>query len=107
MLVRLASLAVSNAVAAPRLSSMGDRDKDIEILALRRDISVLQWQLGASRPRFEPANRALLAASLTRLSREKLRGPWLMARPDTRITTGNKVSQDPEGCGAPSRIPRV
>jgi hypothetical protein len=35
MLVRLAYLAVSNAFAALRLLPMSDRDKDIEILALR------------------------------------------------------------------------
>ncbi|MEU0569206.1 hypothetical protein ABZ297_28035 [Nonomuraea sp. NPDC005983] len=36
MLLRLAYLAVTNAFAALRLLPMGDRDKDVEILALRR-----------------------------------------------------------------------
>ena len=64
MLVRPAYLAVSNAFAALRLLPTSDRDKDIEILTLRHQISVLQRQLGATKPRFEPADRALLAALL-------------------------------------------
>ena len=64
MLVRLADLAVSNVVfTALRLLLMGDRDKDIEILALRHQISALQRRLGANMPRFEPANRALWASA--------------------------------------------
>lgn len=46
MLVRLAYLAVSNAFAALRLLPMSDRNKDIEILTLRHQITVLQRQLG-------------------------------------------------------------
>jgi hypothetical protein len=60
--MRLAYLAVSNAFTVLRLLPMGDRDKDIEILALRHQITVLQRQLGTGRPRFESADRALLAA---------------------------------------------
>ncbi|ACZ90105.1 hypothetical protein [Streptosporangium roseum] len=47
MLLRLACLAVTNAFAAPRLSPMGDRDKDAGIFALRHQITVLERQLGA------------------------------------------------------------
>jgi hypothetical protein len=47
---RLAYPAVSNAFAALQLSPMVDREKDIEILTLRHQISVLQRQLGATRP---------------------------------------------------------
>ncbi|WP_066374956.1 hypothetical protein [Herbidospora mongoliensis] len=59
MLLRLAYLAVTNAFAALRLLPMGDRDKDVEILALRHQITVLERQLGAdarvsSPPRTEP-----------------------------------------------------
>ena len=54
MLVRLAYLAVSKAFTVLRLLPMSDREKDVEILALRHQISVLQRQLGATRPRFEP-----------------------------------------------------
>jgi hypothetical protein len=42
VLVRLAYLAVSNAFAALRLLPMGDREKDIEILSLRHQVTVLQ-----------------------------------------------------------------
>jgi transposase len=62
---------------------MSDRDKDIEILTLRYQISVLQWQLGATRPRFEPADRALLAALLAPLPHDTLRRLQLIVRPDT------------------------
>lgn len=64
MLVRLAYLAAGDAFAALRPLPMSDRDKDIEILSLRHQINVLQRQLGATRPRFQPADRALLAALL-------------------------------------------
>ena len=93
MLVRLAYLAVSNAFAALRLLPVGDRDKDIEILALRHQISVLQRQLGASRPRFEPADRALLAALLTPLPCETLRRLRLVVRPDTVLRWHRNLSR--------------
>jgi putative transposase len=83
VLVRLAYLAVNNAFAALRLLPLGDREKDIEILILRHQISVLQRQLGVRRPRFEPADRALLATLLTPLPRDTLRRLQLIIRPDT------------------------
>ena len=83
MLVRLAYLAVSNAFTALRLLSMSDREKDIEILTLRHQNSVLQRQIGTNRPRFEPADRALLAALLAPLPRDTLRRLPLIVRPDT------------------------
>jgi putative transposase len=83
VLVRLAYLAVSNAFTVLQLLPMSNRDKDIEILALRHQISVLQRQLGATRTRFEPADRALLAALLAPLPRESLRRLRLIVRPDT------------------------
>ena len=47
MLVRLAYLAVTHAFAALRLLPMTDRDnKDVEILALRHQLSIAQRQLG-------------------------------------------------------------
>ncbi len=66
-----------------RLLSGGDRDKDAEILALRHQITVLQRHLGEQRIRFEPADRAPLAALLHRLPRPALRGLQLLVRPDT------------------------
>ncbi|GAA3442739.1 hypothetical protein [Planomonospora venezuelensis] len=63
---------------------MGDRDKDVEILALRHQITVLERQFGAgARVRFAPEDRAFLAALLTSLPREVLRRVRLLVRPDT------------------------
>ncbi|MBE1592312.1 hypothetical protein H4W80_010570 [Nonomuraea angiospora] len=44
MLLRLAYLAVTNVFAALRLLPLVDRDKDVEILALRHQITVLERQ---------------------------------------------------------------
>ena len=57
---------------------MSDRDKDAEILALRHQITVLKRQLGTTRPRFSPADRAFLAALLHRLPRDVL--GWFLIR---------------------------
>jgi hypothetical protein len=54
VLLRLAYLGVTNAFVLLRLLRMGDHDKDVEILALRHQITVLQRQLGPDKPRFEP-----------------------------------------------------
>jgi transposase len=84
VLLRLTNLTVTNAFAALRLLPMGDRDKDVEILALRHQITVLERQLGAdTRVRFAPEDRAFLAALLTSLPREVLRQLRLLIRPDT------------------------
>ncbi|MFG2045717.1 helix-turn-helix domain-containing protein [Dactylosporangium sp. NPDC048998] len=83
MLLRLAYLAVMNAFALLRLLPMSDRDKDVEILALRHQITVLERQLGNDRPRFDPSDRAFLAALLHRLPLNVLRRLRLLVRPDT------------------------
>lgn len=66
-----------------KLLPHSNRDKDIEILALRHQITLLQRHLGEQRIRFEPADRALLAALLHRLPRPTLHGLRLLVRPDT------------------------
>jgi hypothetical protein len=48
VLLRLAYLGVTNAVALLRLLPMSDRDKDAEILVLRHQIAVLQPIAGSS-----------------------------------------------------------
>jgi hypothetical protein len=73
VLLRLTYLGVTNAFAMLRLLPMSDRDKDAEILALRHEITVLEHQLGKARSRFDPSDRAFLAALLHRLSRDVLR----------------------------------
>lgn len=83
MLVRFAYLAVSQALAALRLLGVTDREKDVEILALRHQLTVLQRQLGDQRPRLRPEDRTLLAALLAPLARATLRRLRLLVRPDT------------------------
>lgn len=83
MLFRFAYLAVSNTFAVLRLLPMSGREKDAEILALRHQVRILQRQLGGQRVRFEPADRALLAALLGMLPRSTLRRLQLVVSPDT------------------------
>jgi hypothetical protein len=54
VLFRLAYLGVTNAFALLRLLPVSDRDKDVEILALRHQITVLERQLGTTRLQFLP-----------------------------------------------------
>lgn len=83
MLLRLAYLGLINTFALLRMLPTSNRDKNIEILALRHQIEVLQRQLGATRVRFSPADRALLAALLHRVPRHILHRLRLLVRPDT------------------------
>ena len=62
MLLRLAYLGITNAFALLRLLPGSDGDKDAEILVLRHQLAVLHRQLGEQRVRFDPADRAWLAA---------------------------------------------
>ncbi|MFI7152058.1 hypothetical protein ACIBO2_44690 [Nonomuraea sp. NPDC050022] len=65
MLLRLAYLTVTNTFVALRLLPMSDRDKDVEILALRHQIKILEWQLGAdAKVRFALEDSAFLSALL-------------------------------------------
>ena len=83
MLLQLAYLSVTNVFALLQLLPVSDRDKDVEILALRHQITVLERQLGATRPRLLPSARALLAALLHRLPRDVLGRFRLLVRPET------------------------
>jgi hypothetical protein len=49
VLVRLVYLSVTNVFALLRLLAASDRDKDLEILVLRHQLTVLQRQLGTAR----------------------------------------------------------
>ena len=81
MLSKLAYLAVCRSVQALVLLARGDAAKDLEILVLRHQLTVLHRQI--SRPRFEPADRALLAA----VSRMLPRSVWscFLVKPDTLL----------------------
>ncbi|MFD8726163.1 hypothetical protein ACFV2H_51735 [Streptomyces sp. NPDC059629] len=83
MLLRLAFLTVTNALALLRLLSMSDRDKDTEILSLRHQITVLERQLGDQRVRFSASDRAFPAGLVHRLPSQVLRRMRLVVRPDT------------------------
>jgi hypothetical protein len=83
VLVRFAYLAVSRAFSALRLLRMTDREKVVEILALRHQLTVLRRQLGDQRPRLRPEDRALLAALLVPLARARLRRLRLLVSPVT------------------------
>jgi transposase len=83
VLLRLAYLGMTNVFALLRLLPVSSRDKDVEILALRHQLLVLQGQLGPRKVRFTPADRALLAALLHRLPRDVLKRLHLVVRPDT------------------------
>ena len=83
MLLRLVYLSVRNVFALLRLLAASDRDKDVEILVLRHQVTVLQRQLGTTRPRFSPGDRAFLTALLHRLPRDVLDRFRLLVRPET------------------------
>jgi hypothetical protein len=85
VLLRLAYLAVTNGLAMLRLLPMSDLAKDVEILALRHQLAVLERQLHGQghRVRFAPTDRAFLAALLHRLPRQVLHRVRLLVRPET------------------------
>jgi putative transposase len=83
VLVRLVYLSVTNVFALLRLLAASDRDKDVEILVLRHQLTVLQRQLGTARPRFSRCDRAFLAALLHWLPRGVLSRVPLLVCPET------------------------
>jgi hypothetical protein len=70
MLPKLAYLTLCRSIQLLALLGRGDASKDLEILVLRHQLSVLRRQV--PRPRLEPADRALLAA----VSRVLPRARW-------------------------------
>lgn len=84
MLLRMAYRGLTNTFALLRLLlPSSDRDKDAETLALRHQLAVPQRQLDRQRVRFDPADRAWLAALLHRLPKPALHSLRLLVRPDT------------------------
>ncbi|MDF3292619.1 hypothetical protein [Streptomyces silvisoli] len=88
MLLRLTYLTVTNTFALLRLLPMRDRGKEIEILALRHQLLVLQLQVG--RPEFTDTDRVVLAGLLHRLPTGRLRR--LLLRPRERPV---RIPQNP------------
>jgi hypothetical protein len=64
---RLAYLSVTNVFALLRLLPASDRDKDVEILALRHQIMVMERQLAKTRLQFHPSDRAFMACGVPEL----------------------------------------
>ena len=63
--------------------AMGEQEKDIEILALRHQLIILQRQVGKAA--FTQTNRMVLAVLLHCLPAEKLRQLLLLVGPDTLL----------------------
>ena len=80
MLLRLSYLAVSSVFTVMRPRPVSDTE-NVEILALRHQLAVLQRQI--DRPRLTGADRAFLAALLHQLPRVRLRQLPLIVSPDT------------------------
>ena len=84
---------MTNVFALLWLLPSRDRDKGVEILALRHQIMVSERQLGKSRPRFWPSDRAFLAALLHRLRRDALGQFRLLVQPGLlRNTAGRRTA---------------
>ena len=81
MLPRLAYLTLCRSIQLLVMLARGDAAKDLEILVLRHQLTVLRRQ--TARPRLEPADRALLAA----ISRVLPRSRWscFFVRPETLL----------------------
>src|SRR3954463_10092658 len=111
MLLRLAYLGITSGFALLRLLPGSDRDKAVEILSLRHQLAVLQRQLDGQRVRFEPVDRAWLAALLHPLPRSTLRGLQRLVRPDTilkwhrdLIARRHAVASRPKRRGLPRTV---
>jgi hypothetical protein len=105
LVMRLVYLLVCRLFALVVLLARDERSKELEILVLRHELSVLRRQ--ASRPQFAPGDRLLLAA----LSRVLPRRAWraFMVRPETLLrwhrrlvarhwTHPHRRPGRPEGC---------
>jgi hypothetical protein len=81
VLSRLAYFTLCRSIQLLALLARGDAAKDLELLVLRHQLSILRRQ--APRPRLEPADRALLAA----ISRVLPRSRWscLLVKPETLL----------------------
>jgi putative transposase len=81
-----------------------DRSKDVEILVLRHQLAVLERQI--ARPRFEPDDRAVLAALARVLGRDR----WsiFLIRPDTILGWHRRLVANhwtyPHRVGRPSTL---
>jgi hypothetical protein len=101
VLLRLAYLAVTNTFSFIRLLPMSDREKEIEILVLRHQLTILQRQ--SAKPAFTPADRFLLAGLLHGLPMDKLRQLQLLVG-DWGTQLGRNFIMDLEDAGSNARF---
>ena len=96
MLSKLAYLTLCRSIQLLALLACSDPAKDLELMVLRHQLSVLRRQV--PRPRLEPADRALLAA----ISRVLPRSRWscFLVKPETLLAGTVAWSQD----RGPSRV---
>jgi putative transposase len=99
VLPKLTYLMLCRTIQLLTLLVRGDAAKDLEILVLRHQLAVLRRQV--ARPRFEPADRALLAA----LSRVLPRARWSCSWSGPRRCCAGTAAWSP-ACG-PTRIADV
>ena len=90
MLPRLAYLTLCRSIQLLALLARGDAAKDLEILVLRHQLTVLRRQV--QRPRLEPTDRALLAA----ISRVLPRSRWscFLVTPQTLLRWHRRLVAD-------------
>jgi putative transposase len=90
VLSRLAYLTLRRSIQLLVLLARGDAAKDLEILVLRHQLTVLRRQ--APRPRLQPADRALLAA----VSRVLPRSRWscFLVKPETLLRWHRRLVAD-------------
>src|SRR4029434_10223884 len=90
MLSKLAYLTLCRSIQALAMLARGDAAKDLEILVLRHQLTVLRRQV--ARPRLEPADRALLSAVSRVLTRARwscfLVKPEMLLRWHRRLVAG-------------------
>ena len=96
MLSKLASLTLCRSIEVLMLLARGDAEKDLEILVLRHQLTVLRRHTPC--PRLEPADRALLAAVSRALPENAGRA---FSRSPTRCCAGTAASSQAPG---PTRI---
>ncbi|WP_406337673.1 integrase core domain-containing protein [Streptomyces sp. NBC_00649] len=105
MLLRLPYLALTSVFTLIRLLPMGDRHKDVEILALRHQLAVLQRQI--DKPKLTWPDRALLVALLHRLPRGQLHRLQLIVSPDTLLRRRHAKASRPKRLGRPRTVRSV
>ncbi|GAA2360236.1 hypothetical protein [Dactylosporangium salmoneum] len=106
MLLGLAYLAVTNAFALLRLLPVSDRDKDVEILALRHQITVLGRQLGNDRPRFDPSDRAFSGGAAAPAPAQRPASVAAAGAPGHRPAVAPGPARTPPRGPVPAQAPR-